>query len=524
MFKPRATTSKDFYKDGHADMYPKGTTLVFSNMTPRSSKWANLLPSFDGKVVNYGHQGAVVMEYLVELWNESFFNLPKEKAVRHYQRRMDNALGKGKVSPHRIAALHELGYLPLAYFSLPEGARVNMRVPVCVWFNTLPGFSWLVNFIETAVSTQLWKPLTNATIAFEYRKLLDEYAVRTGSAKEFVPWQAHGFENRGMSGIEDGARSGSAHLLSFTGTDTESAIDYLEDYYFADSDVEMIGGSVRASEHAVSSAQILKFVKEMKKLRKGSKTVLREAFPDMTEDEYLYQAEVMSARRMFTEVQPDGIISYVADTYDFWSVVTKVCTDLKDVIMSRDGKVVIRPDSGDPVKIVVGDPDAPVGSPEYKGAIECLWEIFGGTITDKGYKLLDSHIGLIYGDSITLERAEAILRGLYEKGFASGNVVLGVGSFTYQFNSRDTFGNAVKATAIIVDGELVELFKDPKTDSGGVKKSARGFLKAVKNGNDYVLIDRLPNLDDLGEYVLRFKDGKVFNTVTLADIRKTLLV
>jgi nicotinamide phosphoribosyltransferase len=523
MFKPRATTSKDFYKDGHADMYPSGTTLVFSNMTPRSSKWANLLPSFDGKVVNYGHQGAVVMEYLVELWNESFFNLPKEKAVRHYQRRMDNALGKSKVSPDRIAALHDLGYLPIAYFSLPEGARVNIRVPVCVWFNTHPDFYWLVNFIETAVSTQLWKPLTNATLAYEYRKLLDEYAERTGSSKEFVPWQAHGFENRGMSGIEDGARSGSAHLLSFYGSDTESAIDYLEDYYFADSDKEIVGGSVRASEHAVSAAQILKFVKEMKKLRSNSLDAVQNAFPDLTEDEYLYQAEVMSAKRMFTEVQPDGIISYVADTYDFWAVVTRVCNELKDIIMSRDGKVVIRPDSGDPVKIIVGDPDAPKGSPEYKGAIECLWDIFGGTITKNGFKLLDSHIGLIYGDSITITRAEAILRGLYEKGFASGNVVLGVGSFTYQFNSRDTFGNAVKATAIIVDGELVELFKDPKTDKGGVKKSARGFLKAVNPEVGYELVDRLPTLDDLGDYVLRFENGKIYNQETLTQIRERLI-
>ena len=166
--------------------------------------------------------------------------------------------------------------------------------------------------------------------------------------------------------------------------------------------------------------------------------------------------EIGTFRRLITELYPTGIVSIVSDTWDFWRVVTEYASLLKDTILSRPGdpmgfaKVVFRPDSGDPVKVIAGDPDAPVGSPEYKGAVECLWDIFGGTITATGHKLLDSHVGVIYGDSITLARAAAILEALHQKGFASANIVFGIGSFTYQMCTRDNFGMAVKATAGVV--------------------------------------------------------------------------
>lgn len=149
--------------------------------------------------------------------------------------------------------------------------------------------------------------------------------------------------------------------------------------------------------------------------------------------------------------------------------------------------MVFRPDSGDPVKIICGDPEAPLGTPENKGAVECLWDVFGGTLTSTGHRLLDSHVGLIYGDSITLPRAQEILDRLEAKGFASGNIVFGIGSHTYQYVTRDTFGTAMKATWGKVDGEARILQKSPKTDSG-MKFSARGLLR----------IER----DDTGELVL----------------------
>ncbi len=238
---------------------------------------------------------------------------------------------------------------------------------------------------------------------------------------------------------------------------------------------------------------------------------------------YFELAETAFIKNLITNVYKSGIVSYVADTYDFFAVITTIASRLKKDILAREGKVVFRPDSGDPVKIIIGDPEAIPGSPEYKGAVQCLWEIFGGTITDKGYKKLDSHIGLIYGDSITLDRAQRILQGLKAKGFSSDNIVFGVGSYTYTFVTRDTFGSAIKATWGVVNGEERELFKEPKTDNG-VKKSARGRLRVEKSGTDFVLYDR-QNADDenLGELRTVFEDGHLIHQEPLHTIRKRLL-
>ena len=190
-------------------------------------------------------------------------------------------------------------------------------------------------------------------------------------------------------------------------------------------------------------------------------------------------------------------MSIVSDTWDLWEVLTEYLPQLKDEIMARDGKVVIRPDSGDPVDIICGtrlgnDTTGSQSTSTESGVIELLWDTFGGTINEKGYKELDSHIGCIYGDAITHERAREIFERLEAKGFASTNIVFGVGSFTYQFNTRDTFGFAMKATYGEVNGVGREIFKDPITDNGE-KKSAKGLLMVQKNENngDYEMVDPL---------------------------------
>ena len=156
---------------------------------------------------------------------------------------------------------------------------------------------------------------------------------------------------------------------------------------------------------------------------------------------------------------------------------------------------------------------------EVKGAIECMWDTFGGTKTDKGYKVLDQHIGLIYGDSITLERADDILQCLADKGFASSNVVFGVGSFTYTYSTRDTLGFAIKATAGRINGKIVEIYKDPKTDSG-LKKSARGLLQIIKNGDNFELKDQASEKEEMNsELQLIFSNGKLVKSFNLAEIR-----
>lgn len=207
-------------------------------------------------------------------------------------------------------------------------------------------------------------------------------------------------------------------------------------------------------------------------------------------------------------------------TWDFWAVITDYLPKLRSEILSREGKTVIRPDSGDPVKIICGDPDAEVGTPEHMGAVECLWKTFGGSTTAKGFKVLDSHIGLIYGDSITYDRCKAICERLASKGFASTNVVFGIGSYTYQYVTRDVFGFAVKATYGEVDGVGREIFKDPKTDDG-TKKSAKGLLKVI--GNEGVVSEMIgsasPSEEKEGLLEVVFKNGEITRETTLREVR-----
>lgn len=492
----------DFYKTGHIFQYPKNTEYVYANFTPRSARLAKFGDDYDKKVVVYGYQG-FVKEFLVDLFRDSFFALDKQKAVAKYKRRLDNALGKGAVSTQHIEDLYDLGFLPLCIKAIKEGSRVNVGVPQVTIINTLPNFYWLTNYIETLFSAECWKAPTTATIADQYKRLLTRYAIETGAPVDFVMWQGHDFSMRGMSGVADAAKSGSGHLLSFFGTDTIPAIDYLEAFYGANSDVELIGGSVPATEHSVMCA--------------GGK-----------------DDEIETFRRLIADVYPEGIVSIVSDTWDYWQVLTEFTVKLKDVILNRKpnalglAKVVFRPDSGDPVKIICGDPDAPVGSPEYKGSIECLWDVFGGTTTEKGFKVLNERVGLIYGDSITLERAERILEGLKQKGFASCNVVFGIGSYTYQYLTRDTLGWAVKATAVQQDGVMVEMFKDPKTDAG-TKKSAKGLLKVVQENGQYFLKDQQQmSLEQLfsnqegDELEVIFFNGMMPKMQTLSEIRNRL--
>jgi nicotinamide phosphoribosyltransferase len=473
----------DYYKVGHIFQYPPNTTLVYSNLTPRKSR-------FDGmdEMVFFGLQ-YFIKEYLQKYFTENFFAQPKGKVVNDYRRRIQTSLDAPLPSYQHIEALHDLGYLPIEIKALPEGSKVPMRVPCLTIVNTLPEFYWLTNFLETILSSVIWQPCTSATIAWEYRKLLNKYAAETGMPDAFIQWQAHDFSFRGMSSLESAITSGMGHLLSFTGTDTIPAIDALEQYYNADADRELVGGSVAATEHSVMCS--------------GSR-----------------DGELATFKRLITEVYPAGIVSIVSDTWDLWKVCTEYLPVLNEIVLQRPGKVVIRPDSGDPVKIICGDPDGRTEA-ERKGVVALLWDIFGGIVTGKGYKLLDEHIGAIYGDSINLERATAICEGLKKNGFAT-QVVFGVGSFTYQYNTRDTFGLAMKATYVEVKGEGREIFKNPVTDDG-TKRSATGLLQVKKENGKYVLYDKVTKeAEKDSELKTVYIDGKLTKEYTLAEIRKNL--
>lgn len=481
----------DFYKVDHRRQYPAKTQLVVSNFTPRSGKHANIGEK-DG-IIFSGMQYAI-KDFLQRIWNDGFFRQNKEKMLQNYKRRLDTSLGKDAVPIEHIGELHDLGYLPIEIKALPEGSFVPVGVPCFTIHNTKSEFFWLTNYLETILSAYLWQPCTTATTARAYHKLFDKFAAKTGSPEDFTDVQGHDFSFRGMSSLQTALVSGQAHLLSFKGTDTVGAIDFLEQYYNADASRELIGCSVPATEHSVMSMG-------------GGKSF----------------EELGTFKRLITELYPKGIVSIVSDTWDFWNVMTRYTIALKDEIMARDGKVVFRPDSGEPVNIICGDPSARVDTPEYKGAVEILWEIFGGTVTEKGYKLLDPHVGLIYGDSITYERAEKILTLLEEKGFASANIVFGIGSYTYQHVTRDTWSFAMKATYGVVDGVPREIFKAPKTDNGE-KVSAKGLLFVDKNSKGtYALLQGVSWAEFMSpENCLQtvFKDGKLIKETSLSEIRE----
>lgn len=469
----------DAYKLGHPFQYPKDTTMVYSNNTPRKSRVRGVQ-----RMNAFGMQ-YYRDEYLIRQFNENFFGLPKDLVLKEYRRRVENYIGP---LPHydHIAGLHELGYLPLLVKAVPEGMRVPMRTPILTVRNTHDDFAWLTNMGETTQSNVLWLPCTSCTTAYGYRLCFEEWAEDTGGSREFIKWQGHDFSYRGMAGLEAAALSGAAHLMSFTGTDTLPAIDLLEMYYDADVDRgELVGGSVPATEHSVMCV--------------GGK-----------------DDEEATIRRLITEVYPSGVVSVVSDTWDYWHVLTQVLPKLKTEIMARNGKYVTRPDSGDPVKMICGDPDSPIEHVR-KGSVQVKWDIFGGTFTDKGYKTLDSHVGLIYGDSITRDIQDEIRQRLTAAGFASDNQVLGIGSYTYQMVTRDTFGNAIKATyAERKSCGGFPIFKDPVTDTG-MKKSAVGLLYV---GDDMVLEENVTwEREAQGSLQAIFCDGKSVRTESAMTIR-----
>jgi len=484
----------DFYKADHRRQYPQGTEYVYSNFTPRASR----VPGVN-EVVFFGLQ-YFLAAYFQELANETFFGKQRGAVCKRYQRMLDSGLGPNNIGTQHIADLHDLGYIPLRFKALPEGTRVPLRVPMFTVENTIPEFFWVTNYFETILSNVLWKACTSATTAHAFRKTLELYAQRTGGDPGFINWQGHDFSFRGMSGPEDAALSGAGHLLSFTGTDTVPAIQLLERYYYGQPG---LGGSVAATEHSVMCA--------------GGQ-----------------DGELATFERLL-DVYPSGILSVVSDTWDLWKVLAYILPQLKYRILARNGKLVIRPDSGDPVDILCGTekPEImtadfrPERDARYAGVVETLWNIFGGTVNEAGYKVLDQHIGAIYGDSINRDRAAQICERLKAKGFASTNVVFGVGSYNYQYVTRDTFGFAMKATWAQVNGVEHELFKDPVTDDG-VKRSARGRLAVaefVDAPGKLHLIDGLrKDSDQMTGNLLEevWCNGKFKKKHTLADIRGRL--
>lgn len=514
MFKPNSLFYTDGYKIGHRKMLAPGTTFLYGTWIPRSTKHA---PKGVDKIVSFGQQ--LVVKWLNDEFVENFFSLPKAEAMQ-FGHDMSMYLGMPYDASH-FEELHHLGFLPIRVKALPEGIETPANVPHMTFVNTVEGFAWLTLFLETIISSLAWKPSTSATIALRYKRNLVKWVMQTDPANAWlIPFLAHDFSARGLSPW-DMLSSGLGHATSFRGSDSIIVIPGAR-YFYNEPENEVAINSVNASEHSVSTTCIF----------------------TMGESQMI---------KYFMDQYPTGILSIVSDTFDLWKLITEYLPENKTQIMSRDGKLVIRPDSGNPVDIICGT--GPLASnhkqalaegrelrddeilPSEKGVIQLLWEIFGGTVNEQGYKVLDSHIGAIYGDSITVERQVEIYERLAANGFAATNIVLGVGSFTYQMNTRDTLGFAAKGAWFEVieldkvaneadeDGVLgfkrvgYDIYKDPVTDDG-TKKSLKGLIAVTEDFE--VLTQCTKEQEESGILQTIFENGHFHNQTSLTEIRQKI--
>ena len=560
----------DSYKLSHIIFTSKGVKTIYSNFTPRFTHYLeDRFPNFDGKLVWFGLT-ATLKQVLIESWKENFFLRNKEEVIQEAKDILGPYIGMEDFS--HFEDLHDLGYMPIEIKALAEGSLISKGIPCFTIKNTHEDYQWLPNYLESILTVQLWKVMTVATIGRLFKLVAEKYALKTTGSIEGTEFQNHDFSFRGQSGFESGGAAGAAFLISSKGTDNISALQYIRSYYNTDVNKTPVAFSIPAGEHSVTTLGIQMNALKYQDQDKSQRLILAE---------HDYLEEVLAKF-------PTGLVAYVADSYDYFSFLTDILPKAKDSIMARDGKLVVRGDSGDPVDIIAGikvpdysnskdleeaayeafinnlnsdvktellvttfsykggfykshynvDYDAEdifqgwdcrkieeyTLTSEEKGTIEVLYEIFGGTINDLGYKNLDSHIGMIYGDGITIPRATEIFERLESKGFSSLNIVFGVGSFSLAFLSRDDLGIAVKATAAeVVNGDstsLLPVYKEPKTDSS--KKSAKGLLKVTKDidTGEFTLHDNVSYEEECeGELKTVFLNGEFLIEPTFQEIR-----
>ena len=476
----------DFYKAVHAEMLPKNMTKSVSYFTPRMSR----VNRWD-KVIMFGLQG-FIKTYLVDYFQEAFFQIPLEEAIGEYKRIMDAALGENAYQIGKIEKLHRLGYLPIEIVALPEGSRVPMHVPMFGITNTHPDFAWLPQALESLISAESWHPMIAATVGYTYRQIVNEYYAKTCDDSMERAKALGAFDFRGEECTQSAIKAGAGWCLSFLNTATVPTIPYLEQMYQCDCTKEPVAFGSPSTEHSV-----------------------------MCSNYAVDGDEVTLLRRLLTEIYPNTSFSAVLDSYDYWNVIDNVLPQIKDEILAHNGCMLMRGDSGDCVEVVTQ-------------TVFRLWEQFGGTINSKGYKVLDPHVKAIYGDSITIQRCEEIYRILQENGFACSNVALGVGSFSMQCIeedgilkpfTRDTFSSCIKATYCEIDHQPYPIFKNPK--EGGFKKSQKGCCIVVKDEeNGYIYKDELTweEAKNAEENELRtvFVDGKLVKEESLQQIRERL--
>ncbi len=458
----------DVYKLGHMEQYPDDITKIYSYLHTRSDKKYQEIVMF-GLQYFLNHLSMGLTSYDAEEFDayyQSIFGIETPERVRK-----------------KIAALVDLPHLPLEIKAHDEGRVLPAKTVLMTVTNTHPDFAWVVGFFE-AYLLHMWYPITVASASRKYYKLVKKYAELTCDNLDHVPYAVHDFGYRGVSSNESAQIGGAAHLLHFRGSDTLLALKFIHENYNEPLGTH-IASSVPASEHSVMCS-------------------------------YGRECEQQAFERML-DLYPTGIVSIVCDTYNCYDAITVIGRNLKDRILAREGKVVFRPDSGNPIDVICGDrmchPDGN-GAREFRGCLELLGTIFGYTVNSKGFKVLNPKVGLIYGDGMYLENFENILARMEASGWATSNLVIGVGGLLLQSHSRDDLGFSMKATYIErADGSKYGIQKDPITDPG--KKSYKGLLRVMHDF--YVLDEQDWEEESRTELTTVFKDGMI-NESNWSDI------
>lgn len=399
----------DSYKTGHYLQYPPGTEVVYSYIEARNDD--------DRDVVVFGLQ-AFIKEYLTRKINYNDINAAEEIFKLH-------GVPFNRAGWELIIERYD-GYLPIEIQMVPEGTVVKGREVIAVMFNTDADFNWLTNYLETAILRAIWYPTTVASNSRQAKQIITKYwEITSDSPIESLDFKLHDFGARGVSSDESAGIGGMAHLLNFKGTDTISAIRYAKEYYGAD----MAGFSIPAAEHST--------ITSWGKSRES--------------DAYLNMIESFDS----------PVVAIVSDSYDLENAVKQIYgKELKSAILESGKTVVIRPDSGDPVEIVTQ-------------TIKNLMDSFGYSLNSKGFKVLPDCVRVIQGDGITNDSIELILERMESEKLSIDNIAFGMGGGLLQMCNRDTFGFAMKCSAIKIDGKWHDVFKAPKTDPSKASKRGR---------------------------------------------------
>lgn len=456
----------DAYKYSHHKLYYPGTSRIYSYLESRGGKYDN--------TVFYGLQ-----YYLKKYLQGKVITTEK---IDEAETILHKVFGRTDVFDRTkfdyIVKEHN-GHLPVEIKAVPEGQSIPYKNVLMTIENTDPNCYWLPNFLETLLM-QIWYPSTVATISREVKKVVRDFYQKTASKESFggINFVLNDFGLRGVSSVESAGLGGSAHLLNFMGSDNLEAIVFSQNYYKTD---KVFGMSVPATEHSIC-------------------TLLGE------------KGELDIFKHVLNTF-PTGIIACVSDSFNIFRACEEYWgTELKDKILNREGKLVIRPDSGDPIRTLLE-------------IFNILFDKLGYTVNEKGYKVLPPQVSVIQGDGVNYDSIKAIYVALEEHKISAENLVLGMGGALLQKLDRDTQKYALKCSYAEINGEDVIVQKSPtEMDENGnivpsFKKSKGGKLKLVKENNTFATINEgeRPELPDLLETV--FKNGEILKEFSFEEIR-----